>query len=222
MLAWAESVNLARRCIVVTDVEPVIAAGTSDGWGIALISGTGSCCFGRTPDGRTLQVGGWGYLLGDEGSGYDLALRGLRLATQTADGRAHAQTVLNAILAYWELTDPVELIAHVYRGRLERPELANLTRPLLALADAGDPYALGLLDQTAADLAHMAQTAARRLELRDPPLALAGGLLGASTYLRERLMVCLGAAWNPPAFVDEPALGTIVLARRLLETHPVG
>ncbi len=216
--AWAESVHLAQRCLIATDAETVLAAGTPDGWGVALISGTGSCCFARSPDGQTLQVGGWGYLLGDEGSGYDLALRALRLATQTADGRAAAHALLAALLDAWGLAVPSDLVTQVYARGLTRPELAALTRPLFALAEAGDADALRLIDQATADLALLARTAARRLALANPPLALAGGLLGAGAALRARLADRLGAGWGPTTWVADPAQGALVLARRLLDS----
>ncbi len=214
--AWAEAVGLAQRCLVVTDVEPILAAGTPTGWGVALISGTGSSCYAVAPDGRSLQVGGWGYLLGDEGSGYDLALRALRLATQTADGRADAHALLAALLAEWGLDAPGELVAQVYERGLTRPEFAALTRPIVKLAAAGDADALALIDHAAADLALLATTAARRLELEGPPLALAGGLLGASAELRARLAAQLGPGWPPATWVEDPAQGTLLLVRRLL------
>ncbi len=217
---WAKKVRLAKRRLVVTEIEPIIAAGTPHGWGVALISGTGSSCFAIAPNGEKLQVGGWGYLLGDEGSGYDIALRALRLATQTADGRAAAPALLSAILEEWRLSEPRALVSHVYDGGLGRAEIATLTRPVLALAEAGDADALALLDQAATDLALMAQTAARRLSLIDPPLSLAGGLLTSSIYLRERLQHHLGADrdadWGAVAVVTEPARGALVLAQRLL------
>src|SRR4029453_12414402 len=78
-----------------------LAAGAPEGWGVALIAGTGSFCWGRDAAGRSARVGGWGFLLGDEGSGYDLAVQALRLATQTADGRAEAHAILRAILDHW-------------------------------------------------------------------------------------------------------------------------
>ncbi len=217
MQAWVDDSQLAQRCVVVTDVAPILAAGTPNGWGVALISGTGSSCFARAPDGRTLQVGGWGYMLGDEGSGYDVALRALRLATQTADGRAEAHGILAAVLVAWDLRDPTNLVAQVYEKGISRPELAALTRPLLKLANAGDADALGLFEQAAADLAHMAATAARRLRLVDPPLALAGGLFGASDGLRARVTALLGDGWGPTTWVADPAQGTLILAQRLLE-----
>src|SRR6185503_4562530 len=66
---WVRQQTIADRFLVVNDAELVLAAGTPEGWGVALVSGTGSVCLGRAADGRTVRVGGWGPLLGDEGSG---------------------------------------------------------------------------------------------------------------------------------------------------------
>lgn len=220
MEAWVQSTGIAERFLVVNDVEPILAAGTPDGWGVALICGTGSSCFARSAEGAGVQVGGWGYLLGDEGSGYDIALHALRLATQTADGRADAHALLAALLAEWKLTEPIQLITHVYEGGLGRPELAALTRPIAALAEMGDRDALALLDAAAWELAQMATTAARRLSLTDAPLALSGGLFAASPLLRERLANHLGDGWGAVTLVTDPGMGTVILARRLLETSP--
>jgi N-acetylglucosamine kinase-like BadF-type ATPase len=163
-------------------------------------------------------VGGWGYLLGDEGSGYDVAMRALRLATQTADGRADAHALLAAILAAWGLSAPADLVAQAYERGLTRPDFARLTRPIVALANEGDPHAFALLHDAAADLAQMAATAARRLELVEPPLALTGGLLGASPLLRTWVAELLGEGWGPATWVADPALGTVILAQQLLHS----
>jgi N-acetylglucosamine kinase-like BadF-type ATPase len=218
LLAWAEAHWRGRPVAVVTDVEPVLAAGTPAGWGVALIAGTGSVCLGRAPDGRLVKVGGWGYLLGDEGSGYDLALRALRLATRTADGRADAHALLAATLAHLGLDAPDALVRRIYGGNTAPAAIAALARPAVALAEAGDPHAQALLAEGARQLALMAATAARRLGLEAAPLALAGGLLGASPALRELVAGQLGAAWTPVTYVEEPASGTLLLARRLLES----
>src|SRR6202007_525984 len=71
----------------------ILAGGPPEGWGVALVGGTGSVCLGRTREGRTVRVGGWGPILGDEGSGYQIAVNALRRPTQTADGRASAKAV---------------------------------------------------------------------------------------------------------------------------------
>ena len=65
----------------------VIAAGTTEGWGVGVIAGTGSIAVGRTKDGQTARAGGWGHLIGDEGSAYSVVLDALRLVARRADGR---------------------------------------------------------------------------------------------------------------------------------------
>lgn len=213
---WADGAFGGAPCAVVTDLEPILAAGTPEGWGVAVIAGTGSSCLARAPGGPPLKVGGWGHLLGDEGSGYDLARRALRLATQAADGRADALAILRAALDHYGAPNAEALVGRAYTDTAPAT-VAALARPVLALAEAGDVHARALLDATAADLALLATTAARRLGLGAAPLALAGGLLGASPYLRDRLAAALAPALAPAAFVADPARGTLVLARRLLE-----
>ena len=71
-IAWARE-TIAPHVLVVNDGEIVLAAGSPENWGVALIAGTGSIAWGKTRDGRIARAGGWGYMIGDEGSGFDLA-----------------------------------------------------------------------------------------------------------------------------------------------------
>jgi N-acetylglucosamine kinase-like BadF-type ATPase len=216
--AWAARQSFARRCAVVSDAELALAAGTSEGWGVALICGTGSIAYGRAPDGRTARAGGWGYLLGDEGSGYDIAQRALRLATQTADGRAAAPALLQAALDHWGLQAPEQLIGQVYRPETTRSEIAALAQRIVALADAGDPAAAALVDDAARELARLVAAVARELELIAPPLALAGGLLGAGQRLWWGIAASAGVELGMLRYVEEPARGAVAIARRIIES----
>jgi N-acetylglucosamine kinase-like BadF-type ATPase len=219
--AWAARQGLAQRCVVVSDAELVLAAGTPEGWGVALICGTGSIAWGRAPDGRSTRAGGWGYLLGDEGSGYDIAVRALRLATQTADGRASAPALLQAALDHWDLRAPEPLIGRVDRAETARPEIAALAQRIVALADAGEAAAAGLLEDAAGSLGQLVAAVARKLDLGTPPVALAGGLLGASQRLRRDIAACAGVEPEALTYVEEPAHGALVIARRLVEPDHV-
>jgi N-acetylglucosamine kinase-like BadF-type ATPase len=215
---WAAIAQIAAQWRFVTDAELVLAAGTPQGWGIALIAGTGSIAWGRAPDGQTIRVGGWGYLLGDEGSGYDLALRALRIATQTADGRADATTLLHAVLTAYGLQQPAQLISYWYQREPSRAAIAELSRVVVTLAEQGDPHALALLDQCAAELLRLATTAAEQLNIAQAPLALAGGLVGASQYLRNKLLTSQLITSNYRHYVNEPVLGAVRLAQQMLKT----
>jgi N-acetylglucosamine kinase-like BadF-type ATPase len=214
--AWAVDARLAQLTRVVNDAELVLAAGAIDGWGLALIAGTGSICLGMGPDGRRVRVGGWGYILGDQGSGYDLAVRALRLATLTADGRATAHGLLALALEHWGLREPTELIHQVYRTGLAREGIAALSRHILALAASGDAAALTLRAAVAADLAALVDATAAQLAATRPPLALAGGLTG-DPGLRADLSAALTVPLHSIERIKEPARGALKIAQTLVE-----
>jgi N-acetylglucosamine kinase-like BadF-type ATPase len=214
---WAERRRVAARFRVVNDALPVLAAGTPEGWGVALISGTGSFAFGQSRDGRTARVGGWGYLFGDEGSGYAIAIAGLRAAAQAADGCGEETLLLEAFLRRFDLRQPLDLISTVYRFAGDRARIASLAEVVFRAADQEDSTASHIVLRAGADLAGAAAAVARRLGFSpgEYPLVLSGGLL-----LRERLLrTYLGTGfyvnkWEPASMtlVEHPVAGAVRLA----------
>jgi len=217
---WVREQGVAPSFQVLNDSELILAAGTPNGWGIALISGTGSVCLGRTAEGHTVRVGGWGGMLGDEGSGYVIALRALQTATQTADGRANATALLDAILRHWSLPDAQALIRHVHGAHMTQTEIATLATVVTRLATEGEAASNKIIQQAASDLALHVDTVVRRLGLKRPPLALAGGVL--RSCLRAALDQAIQSELGPVQFVSDPSLGAVVLARRLATTPTAG
>ncbi len=212
---WAARISLAANVQVMEDAALLLAAGTPEGWGVAVVAGTGSMAYARTPDGRTARSGGWGPLLGDEGSGYAIALAGLRAAARSADGRARATPLTDRLLAAYGLSRPEELVGVVYRGG-DRAALAALGPVVLQAADDGDPVAEEIVREAAGELASAAAAAARQLDLGATfPVALAGGLLVASPTYHERFLAALqarGLIARPATLVTEPAEGAVKLA----------
>jgi N-acetylglucosamine kinase-like BadF-type ATPase len=212
---WAAQHFPAARVRLVNDARIVLAAGTPEGWGLALISGTGSIAYGRTRAGEAARAGGWGYLLGDEGSGYDIGLQALRSVTRAADGRDTPTLLLNAILAAWGLTRAQDLVRKVYGG-LARAEIARLSAVVEECAASGDPRALEILDQAGAELARSAGAVIRRLAFDGPvPTALTGGVLVGGERVRHALLRAAGQnslLLSPTAIVPEPARGAVRLA----------
>jgi N-acetylglucosamine kinase-like BadF-type ATPase len=121
---WARDRRLARVFRVVHDAAPLLAAGTPNGWGVALIAGTGSFAFAQSRDGATARAGGWGYLLGDEGSGYAIALAGLRAAALAVDRRGRRTALVEGFMARLGVPKPVDLIPAVYRIANDRKAIA--------------------------------------------------------------------------------------------------
>jgi N-acetylglucosamine kinase-like BadF-type ATPase len=215
---WVADQGIARSFRVVNDSELVLAAGTPDGWGVALVSGTGSVCLARAPGGESVRVGGWGPLLGDEGSAYDVGLRALRLAAQAADGRSTATALLSAVLRHLHLDVPSALIRYVHAPRVSPADIAALAPVVAELAEHGEPAAAGVIAGAARELARHVDTAVERLRLSHPPLALGGGALRGA--LRAALLASIRSGLGPVQDVADPPLGAVVLARRLL-TAPV-
>jgi N-acetylmuramic acid 6-phosphate etherase len=213
---WARKTNLAERIDVTSDGALLLAAGTPDGWGLAIVAGTGSLVLGRTAEGRLARAGGWGYLLGDEGSGYALVLAGLRAVARAADGRGPATRLTERFLQRFGLQQPQELIRAIYGGSWDRAALAGLA-PLVTRTAAEDAVAAGLVEEAARELADTAAAVIRQLEWGQAPipLALAGGLMLAETDYRNQVLEEMrhrGIEVAPIERVREPAEGAVRLA----------
>jgi N-acetylmuramic acid 6-phosphate etherase len=212
---WAVRVGLAVEVEVTTDAAILLAAGTPEGWGLAVVAGTGSMAYARSPDGRTARAGGWGHLLGDEGSAYALVTAGLRAVARAADGRGSTTLLQDRLLAQLGITRAIDLIPMAYGGTCDRAALAALA-PVVLEAASEDTVAAEIVDRAARELADTAAAAVRQLGWASGslPVALAGGVLRASTAYRTRVLMALGSlGWlaAPGSLVDEPAEGALRL-----------
>lgn len=216
---WAERIALADDVQVTADVALPITL-LPDGWGVAVVAGTGSCVWARADDGRTTRAGGWGSLLGDEGSGYALALGALRLVARRADGRERGTSLTERLLRRVGAAEPSDLIRVVHGGEWDRTRLSGLAADVIRAADEGDTLAERLVGDQVRELAECVVAAAAGVGIPPAavPLALAGGLLvGAPTY-RDRLLRQLRGLGIRPDHViavSEPAEGALRMASRL-------
>jgi N-acetylmuramic acid 6-phosphate etherase len=218
--SWAERYGLAQQVDVVNDAQILLAAGTPEGWGIALVAGTGSIAFGRMPDGRTGRAGGWGYLLGDEGSAYALVMNALQEVAHAADGRGPPTILTERMLAALGGQRPMDLIPAVYRGGWDRTALAELAPIVLDAAAGADEVAQRIVAQGAHQLALTVAAAAMRLDMPPDqvPLAMTGGTLRNSKLYRQAVLQGLnklGLHADPVTLVHEPAEGGVRLAREV-------
>jgi N-acetylglucosamine kinase-like BadF-type ATPase len=174
---------------VVHDSQIVLAAAEFE-HGIVLISGTGSVAWGAAPGGRYARAGGWGYLLGDEGSGYTLALAAVRHVLGRIDRGEAPDELTDALIRECGLADRHELLSYVY-ARPERAYWAARTGPVFRLAGDGDRVSRELVASTASALAALVRTVASRLD-RGGPVVCAGGQLvnqpGLVAMLRAELV----------------------------------
>lgn len=173
--------GLARRVRLTTDVEVAFYDAFGDGPGVLLLSGTGSVAWAADGSGHRIRVGGWGTPLGDEGSGYGVALEGLRAALHAHDGRGEETRLTERLLGHLELTRSEELVEWVHYA--SKAELAALAPLVLSTAAAGDPVARSVRDRALDALTAHVEAALRRVgelpEEEGAPtrVALGGGLL---------------------------------------------
>lgn len=207
----------AERLIVTTDALIALTGATGGEPGIVTIAGTGSIAFGRNGAGKTARAGGWGFLFGDEGGGFDLARQGLRAALRHEEGWGPATKLRQAFLEAGGAKTANELLHRFYTREFPRPRIAEFARLIERVSDEGDQVARGLLLKAAAELALLASAVRRQLfEPGEPArVSYAGGVF-ASTLIRDRYRLLVeqepGSRCVPP--LHPPAAGALLDAYR--------
>jgi len=217
--ALADS-EIAKRVLVVCDSEIALEGAFGGGAGILMIAGTGSIAFGRAEDGRTDRCGGWGMVVGDEGSGYAIGRAALSAALRSVDGRGAATLLLPALLQRLDLAGPTEVPP--WAGRAAKSEIAALVPAVLELATAGDVPALQILRDAAREQALHAAALAERLGPWDsgPPVVFFGGVFGTELFrdLVTRAMTSLmPGGFRVQQAVEDAVSGAVRIAAGLVE-----
>lgn len=200
--------GLAQYIRLTNDAELVLG-GLEGMVGVALIAGTGAIALGRNAQGEARRAGGWGHVLGDEGSGYDIGRCALQAVMRASDGRGEATALLPAILSEWEVADTSDILARVY-PTTHKAVIARLSPLVLRVAEAGDRVASDIVSRAADELALAASTVGSALGFGSAqlPLALGGGLLLHEHAFREDVLRRIRGrqALGVVALVAEPAL----------------
>jgi N-acetylglucosamine kinase-like BadF-type ATPase len=219
---WNEERGWARQALFVNDGDVVVAAGTPEGWGIGVIAGTGSIAVGRAPDGRTARSGGWGHLMGDEGSAYWVVLNALRLVARRADGRDSSRIgpdpFTTRLCDVLHVRDPSGIVSALYAPMMDRAAIAALAPAIIELARDVPEVGPLLLHPAGSALGEQVVAVARSLDMFRGmlPLALAGGFLLAADEVVSALTEYLVSTRYTPLTtpVAEPARGALILAER--------
>ncbi|MEW6749551.1 MAG: BadF/BadG/BcrA/BcrD ATPase family protein [Candidatus Latescibacterota bacterium] len=216
-----EVAALARRCgwaqelCVVSDARAALEGAHAAGAGLVVVAGTGSIVLGKGPGGEEARAGGWGPVLGDEGSGYALAAEALRAALRAHDGWG-PPTALEEVLRGWlGLQTWEEAVRRVYGGDLGRDRIAALAPAVLETARRGDAVAAALVWRAGHALGQQVAAVARRLGLeRGADLAGAGGLLEAADLWPslEEAARQAGVQVRRRASLLPPVLGAVLMA----------
>lgn len=169
------------------------AGGVLEPYGIGVVAGTGSSTVGWRGEEKHASVGGWGMLLGDEGSATDIAIQALRAVARAADGRGEETILREEMTDYFGLKHLWEITRRVYRDSLPRHVLAGFAVRVSHAADAGDRVAQRILREAGETLGNDVLVVARKLFAPEEafPVVLGGGVFRAGEWiiapLRERV-----------------------------------
>lgn len=164
---------------VMNDIHIVRRSGSEQPFGVALIAGTGSHCFGVNADGDVAYAGGLEYILSDEGSGYDIGLKVLRAAVRSADGRIPHTSLQEAALQHFKVRSIRALEPLVYHSnRFGKQVIAKLAKLVDSAAVSGDWRAQEIMEETIKELVAHVHAVVQRLALTDVAfdLVLVGGV----------------------------------------------
>lgn len=202
---------------IVHDAHLILAAAGLDA-GVAVISGTGSVAWSRDLDGATARAGGWGYLLGDEGSGYGIARDAVRHALRLADLGQPADRLAQQLAADCGLQRPSQLQDHFY-ATTERRYWAGRARVVFEAAVDGDSAAVRIVDVAAAALVDLVVTVSHGLAA-PLPVVLGGGVLVHQPLFQTTVRNALAAFGIHDVRVldHDPAVGALLLAEELAAT----
>jgi N-acetylglucosamine kinase len=213
---------LARTLVVTTDAAIALAGATGGEAGAVTIAGTGSMAFGRNESGRNARAGGWGYIFGDEGSGFDIVRQALRAALRFEEGWGPATILRGMLLDATGCKTANDALHAFYTLEWPRPRIAAMAPTVDEAALQGDPVASAILRNAGQQLASLAASVRAQLWGGTDRVfvAFAGGVFRSNLVRAVYCQITELAEGNrcgPPLY--GPAAGALLEAYRCTGLH---
>jgi N-acetylglucosamine kinase-like BadF-type ATPase len=167
------STGFNNKAIITNDAVTALYGGVGGAEGVILISGTGSICYGRNNEEETRRAGGWGHIIGDEGSGYYIGINAINRIARAHDGLEEKTIMSDLILEHLKLENPSGLIEYVYRSGAGKSEIASLAKLVDEAYKQGDMVAEEILLKSAFELFLAAKAVVDGLKLNNKKITLA-------------------------------------------------
>lgn len=201
---------------LVSDAEAALEGAFADAPGVIVIAGTGSIALGMDSEGKVARAGGYGHLLGDEGSGFWIGRETVRACLE-AHNRGEEIPLASKILELWKLESISEMVTMIYSSDKPPAKLAEIAPLVIDAAEAGEEVALKILNAAGAEIGKLVQSVAEKLDFgNEIKVCLCGGLSKRKDILEPLIKEVL----DPAKFIfvtpkHDPALGAVILGRRL-------
>lgn len=198
-----EAILPFKRCLVETDTMIALEGAVGGGDGAIAILGTGTAYLGRR-DGEARPIGGWGFLVGDQGSGAQIGRELLERTLLAYDGVGPASSLTDEILSVFD-RDPSNIVG--FTTTAKPGDFGGFAPKVFDFAARGDVVARAIL-RRGLDVIEMS---IERFGLReDEPLSLLGGL---APHYEPMLSPPLRALVRPP--IADALGGAVSMAMRL-------
>lgn len=192
--------------------------------GILVISGTGSVAFGITREGESYRSGGWGHILGDEGSGYEIGLQALRKVCSAFDQREKKTLLTQLILQELNLNTETELISYMYTTPKEKKEIALFAKFVIQASEENDDVANEILKSAAAELVQHVKSLFKQTQSFSPniPVVTAGSIFQYSSIVQEyfKSELEIGKLGCYHESVSSPVEGAATIAVEIVQVDP--
>lgn len=218
--AIARPVLNCDRVYACSDAETALWGAHQGRAGIIVIAGTGSVVLGMDNRGNLARAGGWGWLVGDEGSACAIGRNGLNAALRAWDGVGPATALIPGFEREFAIQSLAECKRIVYQSDFGSQGFAALARIVSDAARAGDRVATDIINRASQDLAEQTSAVTQRLQLPAPNIAPVGGAFEHISGLRSRFNAAIGdripeASIKPPAL--SPSMGAVQMALQAIE-----
>lgn len=212
--------EVAKKRVIVNDVVVAFYAATNGEPGIVVVSGTGSIAYGMNNKGESMISGGWGWLMGDEGSAFYIATQALALAAKAYDGRGRKTVLTDMFAEEFKVKDFKDIVPKIYQEATST-RIAPLSKIVFSAARRGDKVAIRILRKSGEELGQAAVALGRRLFAKNERIIVgtSGGVFRAEPkvweyfkgYVSKRLP---NANFTPP--VSYPVIGALIMGYKNL------
>lgn len=170
---------------VTGDHETALYGALGKPWGVILIAGTGSICYGKNASGETHRTGGFGYLIDDEGSGYAIGRDILAAVVRAHDGRLGGTVLTEMVFSALGFSSIQDIVSFVYGKDTNKRDIAALSPYLAPACAQHDQAAMMIAEKCSMELTELVVPVVEKLSLGNGEIALAGSILIKDEVIRS-------------------------------------
>lgn len=212
-----QETGYTNKMIITHDAETALMGGTAGEEGILIIAGTGAICFGKTCDGKSARVSGWGHIIGDEGSAYSIGIQILNAVMKAYDGRLPQTILTKLLLEKMGIQTEEEVIGAIYNPHVTKQHIASYAVLIDEAAKKKDEVALKIIEQTAYDLFETVSAGIVKLGFQEKPVKVVvnGSVLTHNVVIYERFKALVTRSYTQAQvgmMLHDASYGAVLLA----------